>query len=353
MNSGVSEFPESDEFDSPEPAESASPTEFAPYSGTPSAKTLEQATNFRHRLQNRARHLRRWPTKRGITCFRLYDRDVPDVPLVVDRYEHCLHMAEYERPHERSPEEHSAWLDLMVATAAETLEVAPGDVFLKRRERQRGKAQYERVAEAARFMKVQEGGLKFRVNLSDYLDTGLFLDHRITRGMVRDQAAGKRFLNLFCYTGAFTVYAAAGGAASSTSVDTSNTYLEWARDNLCINNLHADRHEFVRQDAVEFIMDHPLGNHYDLAIIDPPTFSNSKRSEENWDVERDHSSLLTKALHMMSLGGVIYFSTNSRRFHFAEESLAPLATIREISKQTVPEDFRNERIHRCWRLVKR
>ncbi|HVW39256.1 MAG TPA: bifunctional 23S rRNA (guanine(2069)-N(7))-methyltransferase RlmK/23S rRNA (guanine(2445)-N(2))-methyltransferase RlmL, partial [Pirellulales bacterium] len=191
-----------------------------PAFGGLSAKSREQGELFARRLTARARHLRPWP-KRGITCYRLYDRDIPEIPLAVDRYEDCLHLAEYERPHDRTPGEHADWLDLMARTAAKTLEVSPANVFMKRRERQRGTAQYERFAEAGHALEVNEGGLKFRVNLSDYLDTGLFLDHRITRSMVRDQAAGKRFLNLFGYTGSFTVYAAAGGATTTTTVDLS------------------------------------------------------------------------------------------------------------------------------------
>ena len=320
---------------------------------TPTPKMLEQAEVFRNRLLNRARHLRRWPTKRGITCFRLYERDVPEVPLIVDRYEDFLHMAEFERPHERTPEEHTLWLDLMVRTAAETLEVPVENVYLKRRKRQKGSTQYDRVSEYEKLILIREGGLRFRVNLSDYLDTGLFLDHRITRGMLRDQASGQRFLNLFCYTGSFSAYAAAGGAASTTSVDTSKTYLSWATENLRLNKLTGDEHTFVRQDAVEFISDHPPGEHYDLAVVDPPTFSNSKRSETVWDVVRDHPALLIDVLKLMPVGGVLYFSNNARRFQLAEDALTPWATIRDITRQTIPEDFRNPKIHRCWRLVRK
>ena len=319
----------------------------------PTPKLLEQAEFFRNRLTNRARHLRRWPTKRGITCFRLYERDIPEIPLVVDRYEDYLHMAEFERPHDRTPEEHSFWLDLMVQTAAETLEVPSQNVFMKRRERQKGNSQYDRVAESEKLLLVQEAGLRFRVNLSDYLDTGLFLDHRITRGMVRDAAKGKRFLNLFCYTGSFTVYAAAGGAAATTSVDTSKTYLTWAEENLRLNKFSGEQHTFVRQDAVEFIEEHPPGEHYDLAVVDPPTFSNSKRSENVWDVVRDHAALLIQVLKLMPEGGVLYFSNNARRFQLDEEALTPWVTIRDITRQTIPEDFRNEKIHRCWRLIRK
>jgi 23S rRNA (guanine2445-N2)-methyltransferase / 23S rRNA (guanine2069-N7)-methyltransferase len=320
-----------------------------PAFGGLSAKSREQGELFARRLAARARHLRRWP-KRGITCYRLYDRDIPEIPLAVDRYEDCLHLAEYERPHDRTPGEHADWLDLMARTAAKTLEVSPANVFMKRRERQRGTAQYERFAEAGHALEVNEGGLKFRVNLSDYLDTGLFLDHRITRSMVRDQAAGKRFLNLFGYTGSFTVYAAVGGAATTTTVDLSNTYLEWARDNLHLNGLLGRQHRFVRDDALSFLKFHPPGLLYDLAVVDPPTFSNSKKTDDVWDIQRDHAELLNRLVALMAPGGVIFFSTNSRRFKLAESELTGLA-IREISRQTVPEDFRNERIHRCWRMI--
>ena len=170
-----------------------------------------------------------WPTKRGITCYRIYERDIPEIPLVVDRYEDALHIAEFERPHDRTPAEHADWLDLMVRTAAEALETPRDLVFVKHRRRQRGAAQYEPVDDRLATRVVQEGGLKFQVNLSDYVDTGLFLDHRITRSMVRDAATGTNFLNLFAYTGSFTVYAAAGGAAQTTTVDLLPGHLEWAR----------------------------------------------------------------------------------------------------------------------------
>lgn len=314
-----------------------------------SPKAQEQAEIFARRLAARARHLRRWP-KRGITCYRLYDRDVPEIPLIVDRYEDCLHMAEYERPHDRSPAEHADWLDLMAKTAADTLEVPRKNVFMKRRERQRGTNQYERFAEQGRTLVVNEGGLKFRVNLSDYLDTGLFLDHRITRSLVREAAADKRFLNLFGYTGSFTVYAAAGGATATTTVDLSNTYLDWAHDNMRLNSLAGGAHRFVRDDASSFLKFHRPGPAYDLAVVDPPTFSNSKKTDDIWDIQRDHTGLLNHVVELMSPGGVIYFSTNSRRFKLDEGALANVS-IREISRQTVPEDFRNRRIHRCWRMI--
>jgi 23S rRNA G2069 N7-methylase RlmK/C1962 C5-methylase RlmI len=296
-----------------------------------------------------ARHRRRWPARRSITCYRLYDRDIPEVPLAVDLYEGRLHVAEYDRPHDRSPAEHADWLDLMVHTAAETMGVAASDVYLKRRRRQRGAGQYQRLGQAGAVFQVSEGGLTFEVNLSDYLDTGLFLDHRITRAMIRDEAAGKRFLNLFAYTGAFTAYAAAGGAVSTTTVDRSETYLDWARRNMARNGFTADEHRFVRAEAVRFLAEHPAA-HYDLAVVDPPTFSNRKGDKYFWDVQRDYASLLTRLAELMGPGGVIYFATTFRRFKLAGHELG-WAEIREITRRTVPEDFARKRPHRCWRLV--
>ena len=321
-----------------------------PAFGGISPKARDQAGIFRNRLSKMARHLRRWPTKRGITCYRLYDRDVPEVPLVVDRYEDRLHIAEYERPHERTVAQNTDWLELMASTAAEVMDIPRGNVFVKQRLRQRGLTQHEKVASDENMFQVNEGGLKFLVNLSDYIDTGLFLDHRITRSMFRDEAKDKRVLNLFGYTGAFTVYAAAGGAASSLTVDASNTYLDWALQNMTLNGLAGKNHSGLKKDAMAFIHKHEPGEHYDLAIVDPPTFSNSKSTDEDWEVQRDYVELLNGLRPLMSSNGVIYFSTNFRRMKFDVESLNGFEG-REISNKTVPEDFRNKRIHRCWRMM--
>lgn len=314
-------------------------------------KAREQADLFRSRLTKRARHLRRWPTKRGITCFRIYERDIPEIPLVVDRYEDYLHITEFERPHDRDPAQHADWLELMAKVAGETLEVPKAQVFMKTRLRQRGSKQHERMGDQGVEVPVTEGGLTFRVNLSDYVDTGLFLDHRVTRAKVREESKGKHFLNLFAYTGSFSVYAADGGAASTTTVDWSNTYLDWARLNMSQNGFSGADHRFVRRDTREYLNSLPLQEQFDLAVMDPPTFSNSKRTEEVWDVQQHYADVLNQLLLRMREDGVIYFSTNSRRFKF-DEAVIDCSNIREISRQTVPEDFRNRRIHRCWRMVK-
>lgn len=311
-----------------------------------------QADEFASRLKKRARHLRRWPG-RGITCYRLYERDVPDVPLAVDVYDGRLHIVEFERPNEHTPAQHAEWRDLMVRTAGEALGVPADRVHYKDKPKQRGTTQHEKVGDVGRAFVVTEQGLKFEVNLTDYIDTGLFLDHRQTRAMVRDEAAGKRFVNLFAYTGSFSVYAAAGGAASTTTVDLSGTYLDWAKRNMALNGFGGDAHRGVREDALGFIGSLGPGAHFDLAMVDPPTFSNSKRLDSDWDVQKDHGRLLAGLAKRMSRGGVVYFSTNFRRFKLDESALGGFDDVREISKQTVPEDFRNRRVHRCWRLVSR
>ena len=320
-------------------------------------ESQRQANEFANRLLKRARHLRRWPTRRGITCFRLYERDVPDVPLIVDRYDDALVIAEYRRPHDRTPAEHADWLDLMVTTAAKTLEVDRQRVFTKFRQTQSGASQYDKLASENKVMFVQEGGHEFEVNLSDYLDTGLFLDHRQTRAMVAAEAEGKRFLNLFAYTGSFTVYAAAAGAVTTTTVDLSPSYIEWAARNLKRNNLAGPQHQLVVADSRDWINSLPDKSLFDLVVVDPPTFSNTKRTTtdrqeiDDWDVQQHYALLLEEIAQRLSTGGVVYFSNNFRRFKMDEAQL-PSYRVREITKQTIPEDFRNERIHRCWRLVK-
>jgi 23S rRNA (guanine2445-N2)-methyltransferase / 23S rRNA (guanine2069-N7)-methyltransferase len=312
-------------------------------------KAREQEELFRSRLVKRARHLRRWPTRHGISCYRIYDRDIPEIPLVVDRYEDHLHLSEYERPHDRDLAQHADWLDAMANTAADALQIKPSNVFMKRRYRQRGDSQHQPVSEERYELTVREGGLQFIVNLSDYVDTGLFLDHRVTRSMVREASKEARVLNLFGYTGAFSVYSASGGASHTTTVDWSHSYLNWAERNMALNGFQGRHHEFVREDARTFLRALRPEVFYDVAIVDPPTFSNSKRTDDDWNIQRDHAGLLNGLLRHMRPGGVVFFSTNFRRFKF-DPSAILAARIHEISRQTVPADFRNRRIHRCWRI---
>ncbi len=321
-----------------------------PVFGGTNAKADQQAEMFATILRKRARHLRRWPD-RGVSCYRLYERDFAEVPFAVDWYEGHLHVAEYERPHERTPTQHADWLDLMMRTACSTLGVEPANAFLKKRGPQRGRreghGQYERVSDSGKRLVVGEQGLRFEVNLTDYIDTGLFLDHRTTRAMVRERSAGQRVLNLFGYTGAFTVYAAAGDAKTTTTVDLSATYLDWCERNLLLNGFRGAEHELVQADAMTYLQSLDGARTFDLAVVDPPTFSNSKQLDRVWDVHVEHTPMLAKLCEHMVADGLIYFSTNFRKF---KPMFPACVDAHEISAQTVPADFRNRKIHRCWVL---
>jgi len=323
--------------------------------GDDAADRIEsQAEMWVNRVRKNKRALRRWVRREGIEAYRIYDRDIPELPFAVDVYGDSLHISEYRRAHGRGAAEHARWLDTLVQTLAVALEVEESRVHLKRRERQQGLSQYERFASEGAWGTVQEGGLQFRVNLSDYLDTGLFLDHRVARGWVRERASGCRVLNLFSYTGAFSVYAAAGGALRVDSVDLSKTYTAWAAENFALNGQTSEVHNLLQCDAMTFAREAGRrGPFYDVAIVDPPTFSNSKRTENDFDVQRSHGWLLTDVLLAMQPGGVVYFSTNFRSFRLDVPTIERLATIEDVSHASVPRDFRDRRVHRCWMLERR
>jgi 23S rRNA G2069 N7-methylase RlmK/C1962 C5-methylase RlmI len=302
-----------------------------------------------NRIARNARHLGKWARREAVTCWRVYDEDIPEIPLTIDRYDNALVIADL-RKFGNDP----AWLDAMVAAACGALAIAPDDVFRKRRERQAGRRegqQYEKLAAAGAWREVGEGGRRFWVNLSDYLDTGLFLDHRITRARFAAEAAGTRVLNLFAYTGAFTVYAATAGATASTSVDLSKTYLDWAGRNWAANAIDAERHVRVHADVRRFLADAAAARtRWDRAIVDPPTFSSSARMDYTFDVQRDHAALLADVARVMAPGGVIWFSTNRRRFDLDPGAAPPGATVTDLTAATIPPDFRDPRIHHVWRL---
>ncbi len=303
---------------------------------------------FANRLAKMHKHLGKWARRQGITCYRVYDNDIPGTPLAIDIYENIVHVAEYARDHGMEPDEHAAWLDSCVAVIGEVLDVSPKLIYLKFRQRQKGLQQYERFARTGAEYIVRENGLRFIINPSDYLDVGLFLDHRITRQMIREEASGKRVLNLFAYTGSFSVYAAAGGAAETLTVDMSNTYLEWAYRNLELNGFSGGNHRLLQADVLAWL-EQPLREQFDLIVLDPPTFSNSKRMDGTLDIQRDHVMLLNRVLRFCAPGGTVYFSTNFRRFKLWEEEIRA-SEIKDISKQTIPQDFRNEKIHHCFKI---
>jgi 23S rRNA G2069 N7-methylase RlmK/C1962 C5-methylase RlmI len=259
-------------------------------------------------------------------------------------------MSEFRRPHERSPEEHEAWLDEMMVTAARALGVAEERVFLKVRERQKGKSQYERQGREGFWLEIGEHGLIFLVNLTDYIDTGLFLDHRELRRQVAMWSKKRRVLNLFSYTGTFSCYAAAGGAKSTTSVDLSNTYTDWARQNLERNGFVGKEHELVTDDVLAYLDTAGRRNRrYDLIILDPPTFSNSKKMDWNLDIQKDHVRLITMCEKLLDKEGTLLFSTNKKGFRLHREKLQG-RQIKDITKMTMPRDFQSTGIHKVWTI---
>jgi len=306
---------------------------------------------FINRLRKNVRHWSKWARRQGIACYRIYDRDIPEFPVAVDIYEQRVHLQEIETGWQQEEEEHQRWADGIRQAVSEVLELPLDAISFKIRARQRGQAQYEKTGARGEDFVVAEGGRRFIVNLEQYLDTGLFLDHRNTRRMVGERAKGKRFLNLFAYTGSFTVYAATGGAVSSTTVDLSNTYQDWARRNFELNGMDLQRHELVRADVFAFLEQAvKTGARYDLIVMDPPTFSNSKKMAGVLDVQRDHAQLINQCLRLLPPGGELFFSTNLRSFKIEAEALLP-CSVKEISALTVPEDFRNKKIHRCYLLT--
>jgi 23S rRNA (guanine2445-N2)-methyltransferase / 23S rRNA (guanine2069-N7)-methyltransferase len=327
------------------------------------------AEMFANRLKKNLRHLGKWARREGVTCFRVYDADLPEYAVAVDLYQgtgpdeglRLAHVAEYAPPATIDPELAEARLAEAIEVVADVLDVASADVAVKVRRRQRGTSQYERQAERGEFVQVAEGGLRFVVNLHDYLDTGLFLDHRPVRAMVRELAEGRRFLNLFAYTGAASVYAAAGGATAVHTVDLSAAYLDWARQNLALNGFEEGPGvRLFRTDAFRWLaeerrrVESGFADPYGLVFCDPPTFSASKKmGERTLDVQRDHVELIGDAAALLAADGVLVFSTNLRSFKLDEAALADLA-VEDITAATIPPDFaRNPRIHRCFVMRRR
>jgi 23S rRNA (guanine2445-N2)-methyltransferase / 23S rRNA (guanine2069-N7)-methyltransferase len=344
------------------------------------------AEMFANRLKKNLKKLSKWAQQNHIACYRVYDADLPEYAVAVDIYQGeayrsqltplayipvgeqtWVNVQEYEPP--KSIDQHKADQRLagLLAEIPQVLGVNRDQVFLKIRRKQKSTDQYEKHGDQGHFHIIEEGGCKLLVNFEDYLDTGLFLDHRPIRLLIQQQAKGKRFLNLFAYTGSATVHAAMGGAKSTTTVDMSNTYINWAKKNMALNinqgeacrsqltpfaYIPVGEHEFIQADCLEWLATEvQLNNrHYDLIFLDPPTFSNSKRMDAVFDIQADHVQLINNAISLLSPGGVLYFSTNFRRFKIDKQALSDLI-VEDISAATIPEDFaRNPKIHYCWRI---
>ena len=308
---------------------------------------------FANRLSKNFKHYSKWARRQGIEAWRLYDRDIPQYPLTIDMYgEHC-HLQEYDTGWVMDEAEHAAWLEGMRDVVCQVTGVLPQHVGLKTRRRQKGSSQYQKTGKQGEDFIVHEHGLRFWVNMDAYLDTGLFLDHRNTRRRVMEESAGKRFLNLFAYTGSFSVHAAAGGAVSSETVDMSNTYLDWAGRNFDLNGMSPDQHKLIRSDVFQYLVSAIAARkQFDLIVMDPPSFSNSKKMSDTLDVQRDHPWLIEQAMHLLAPQGALYFSNNLRSFTL-DPRLPMLYQVKDLSAQSVPEDFRNKKIHQCFQLEHR
>jgi 23S rRNA G2069 N7-methylase RlmK/C1962 C5-methylase RlmI len=322
-------------------------------------KTAYQSELLFNRLSKRYKHLKKWARRTGTNAFRLYDRDIPEIPLVLDLYDDAVSGALYKKPAEDNDEVESLeiWLKAMKAAAAKALEIPESHIFLKERRRIRHRQeigdQYDKINDKGFYRDVIEGGLQFRVNLSDYLDTGLFLDGRKKRALIRIEAQRKRVLNLFAYTCSLSVTAAIGGAKQVDSVDLSNTYLEWGKLNFALNGITpSDKFTLIRTDVLQFL-DHAKTkkNRWDIIILDPPSFSNSKKMLETLDIRRDYLELIDKSLTLLSPEGTLYFSTNAKGFRLQSEDF-PGFIIKDLRPGLVDEDFRGKRIPSCYEFSK-
>lgn len=368
-------------------------------------KLANQKTLFSNRLKRKIKELKKWARKNKISCYRIYDRDIPEIPVSLDLYEflpdHIQNKIEaakytsfvaerisqndptiqgelvlntyaviylYERPYEKDEKEEEFWFDQMAKTAAEVLNIPFSHIVKKERKRQRGTNQYEKDEEKESIYSIkgltQECGELFNIDLTSYLDTGLFFDHRPLRSIVRETASKKSVLNLFCYTGSFSVYAAEGGAKKVESVDLSNTYLTIAKNNMDLNGF-SDKNAYIytRQDVIEFLKEKAVkakagelkeDEYYDMIILDPPTFSNSKNTYNVLDINKDWSKLCKDCLNILAPGGILYFSTNSTKLSF-DKSLLPQATVKnkvimitDMTESSIPKDFEGTKCHKLW-----
>ncbi|MES9954705.1 MAG: class I SAM-dependent methyltransferase [Candidatus Thiodiazotropha sp. 6PLUC2] len=299
-----------------------------------------------NRLRKNQRHWSKWARRREVSCYRIYDRDIPEFPLAIDWYDGQAHLQIFARKGLEPLDDEQQ--QQITQAVSETLEIPLHHLAVKTRQRQRGLNQYEKTGASGRPMVVKEGGLAFEVELYTYLDTGLFLDHRNTRNLVRQRCAGKRMLNLFAYTGSFSVYAAAGGALSTVSVDLSNTYQDWTRRNLKLNGFNDDNHELIREDAFQYLeRANRERRRFGLIVLDPPSFSNSKRISDTLDIQRDQEQLIDACMNLLNPGGELIFSTNRKGFKLSPK-LSQKAGCEEITQQVVPEDFKRRLPYRCW-----
>lgn len=303
---------------------------------------------IKNRLEKNLKKLKPWAQRLQIEAFRLYDRDIPEYPFIVDVYNDHYLIYDKSDPFKDKDKNH---LPLIVDALKNIFKCEDAKIVIKKRERQEGLKQYEKLDNQRETFVVRESQAVFKINLYDYLDTGLFLDHRPMRQKIFKTCKNKKFLNLFCYTGSVSVFAALGGART-TSVDMSQTYLRWAQDNFELNNIDLAEHSFVNADVVEWLKENKSKTNFDMIFLDPPTFSNSKKMEDTFEVERDQDFLVDSCMSMLSDGGVLYFSNNKRKFKISDAILSKYS-VRDITEESIPQDFHDKKIHNCFEIRKK
>ena len=312
----------------------------------PELRAEEDKTSaFKNRIRKNYRHTSKFCKRTQTDCFRLYDRDIKEYPLSIDCYggKFCVSIFSFDHSEEFEEEFKKEIAEVLLSL----FKISQDDIVWKTRMKREKGIQYEKLGSQGEPFICHEYGLSFKINLTDYLDTGLFLDHRETRRLVGEMAQGKRLLNLFAYTCSFSVHAASKGALHTTSVDLSNTYTQWGRENFLLNGISLENHTIIRADCLKFL--ETERNKYDLIVIDPPTLSRSKKMDGFFDVQEDYAGLILRALRLLAPQGTLFFSTNFRKFKF-DPSLFSKCSIQEITPKTIPLDFHNKKIHRCWKF---
>ena len=310
----------------------------------------DKSSSIKNRIRKNYRHIRKWAMRTLTNSFRIYDRDIKEYPLAIDFYagRFCVQYFSYDREEEEPSSDLQEEIDQILCSI---FAVTPKAIYWRSRIRRKKTQQYEKRNQQEEFFTVLEYGVKFKINLHDYLDTGLFLDHRETRRMVASMSKGKRLLNLFAYTCSFSIHAAVAGALYTKSVDLSNTYTDWGKDNFRLNGIALQNHEIIRADCLKFLEEAVAAKEvFDIIVIDPPTISRSKKMDQMFDVQLDYPFLIGNALKLLSPNGTLFFSTNSRKFKF-DTSLFEGCLIKDISEKTIPMDFHNKKIHRCWKIT--
>ncbi len=347
-----------------EAAEKSAPSAPPPASNrTRAALTLdsEEARALRNRLVKNSKHLARWAKRSDVSCYRIYDADLPEFAFALDKYSNALnpaqawyHLQEYQAPKTIDADKAQQRIELAERVVRQVFELKEDELFSKQRQRQRGKQQYEKQDRQGELFQVREGSARLLINLTDYLDTGLFLDHRLTRQMIFQQAKGKKFLNLFCYTASVSVQAALGGASQVVSADMSGTYIRWAQENFALNELtDEEKYRFIQADCIDLLKQpqaYALDADFDLIFLDPPSFSNSKKMREALDIQRDHETLIEQSMKLLKPDGTLIFSTNRKGFKLSAK-IQQQYGVKDITRQTIPEDFkRRPKMHQCWEI---